>query len=325
MSAPADPAPPPRLSIRRPAVLLLVGVLFVGTATAAVLLTHHSAARTEPELVWGRRGRQYGDMIRPRAIAIDHQDRLFIVDFTPRFQVYDRDGHYLGPTWAPPDYRNGRPSGLSIARDGNLLVSDSHYNCFRIYSPEGKELRSFLFTDGSEPGQLGYVSDVEQDADGFFYVAEFGRNQRISKFDADGKFITCWGEPGMEPGQFGRIRALALGPDGNLYAADASNHRIQVFSRDGQLVRVWGEPGTAPGQLSYPYDLAFGKTGELYVVEYGNNRVQKFTAMGESLGCWGAPGKAPGQFLGPWALAIDSKGRVHVLDTENHRVQRIAF
>jgi DNA-binding beta-propeller fold protein YncE len=280
---------------------------------------------SQPEIVWGRRGVQNGDMVRPRAIAIDGEDRLYIVDFTARIQVYGRDGQYLGHTWTTPDYRNGRPSGLSIDRDGNLIVSDSHYHCFRIWSPEGVELRKFGGEAGTAKGQLGYVSDVVQDADGNYYVAEFGENQRISKFDASGKFLRSWGSAGTEPGQFSRARALALGPDGNLYVADACNHRIQVFSRDGALVRWWGESGTEPGQLQYPYDLAFNKDGVLYVIENGNNRVQKFTATGEPLGCWGGPGHAPGQLHNPWALAIDRKGRVHVIDTENHRVQRIEF
>lgn len=276
-----------------------------------------------PELIWGRRGVQNGDMVRPRAIAIDAKDRLFIVDYTARIQVYDADGNYLGVTWTTPDYRDGRPSGLSIARDGNLLLSDSHYHCFRVYNAEGKELRCFGGVGGTEPGQLGYVSDVVQDEEGYFYVAEFGENQRISKFDENGHFVACWGSPGSEPGQFARARALALGPDGLLYVADACNHRIQVFSRSGELVRYWGGPGDGPGQLSYPYDLAFNKAGQLYVIEYGNHRVQKFTAEGASLGTWGGPGAAPGKLHCPWALAVDSKGRVHVVDSENHRVQRI--
>jgi DNA-binding beta-propeller fold protein YncE len=280
--------------------------------------------RTKPELVWGRRGVQNGDLVRPRAAAIDAQDRLYLVDFTARIQVYDRDGNYLGPTWTTPDYRNGRPSGLSIDRDGNLIVSDSHYNCFRIYSPDGKELRKFGGEAGSGPGQLGYVSDVVQDADGYFYIAEFGENQRITKLDAGGKFVQSWGSMGTEPGQFARARALALGPDGNLYVADACNHRIQVFTRTGELVRCWGEPGHEPGQLSYPFDLAFNQKGELYVVEQGNHRVQKFTTTGESLGCWGGPGREPGCLNHPWAFAVDSKGHVHVVDTDNHRVQRIS-
>jgi sugar lactone lactonase YvrE len=278
-----------------------------------------------PEVVWGRRGVQNGDLVRPRAIAIDAKDRLFIVDYTARIQVYDRDGNYLGPTWTTPDYRNGRPSGLSIARDGNLIVSDSHYHCFRIYNADGVELRCFGGEAGTAPGQLGYVSDVVQDENANFYVAEFGENQRISKFDGDGKFINCWGSPGTDPGQFARARALALGPDKLLYVADACNHRVQVFTRDGELVRCWGEPGAAPGQLGYPYDLAFNAVGELYVAEYGNHRVQKFTPLGVSLGCWGGPGQAPGQLHCPWALAVDSHGRVHVMDSDNHRVQRIRF
>src|SRR5437660_156841 len=79
-----------------------------------------------PELVWGRKGVQNGDMVRPRAIAIDKQDRLYIVDFTARIQAYNRDGEYLPKhTKATPDYRDGRPSGLSIDKDNNLIVSDS--------------------------------------------------------------------------------------------------------------------------------------------------------------------------------------------------------
>jgi DNA-binding beta-propeller fold protein YncE len=278
-------------------------------------------------LVWGKRGVQNGDLVKPRAIAIDAQDRLYLVDWTARIQVFDRDGKYLGPTWSTPDYRNGRPSGLSIARDGNLLVSDSHYFCFRLYSPDGQLLRTFGGEGGTKPGQLSYVSDVVQDEDGFFYVAEFGDNQRLSKFDADGRFLTCWGSAGTEPGQFARVRALAFGPDGLLYVADACNHRVQVFRRDGTLVRCWGRPGGEPGELAYPYDLAFSTKDPhvLYVAEYGNHRVQKFTPEGESLGCWGGVGREPGRLCSPWALAVDSRGRIHVLDSENHRVQRIDF
>ncbi len=279
---------------------------------------------SEPELVWGRHGVADGSLSRPRAIAIDAQDRLYIVDFTSRIQVFDRDGKFIGPCWITPDYRNGRPSGLSIDRDGNLIVSDSHYNCFRIYSLDGVELRRFGGQAGAEPGQLGYISDVVQDADGFYYIAEFGENGRISKFTSDGSFVKCWGNPGSGAAEFARARALALGPDGNLYVADACNHRIQVFTRDGALVRCFGTAGTKEGELSYPYDVAFNRQGELYVVEYGNQRVQKFTKEGAFLGAW-LGGRKAGPLAEPWALAVDSKGRVHVLDTKNHRVQRIKF
>jgi DNA-binding beta-propeller fold protein YncE len=309
---------------RRLATICLVLTCLAGGAYGLLALAGGGPAG-KPQLIWGQRGVQPGDMVRPRAVAIDAQDRLYIVDYTARIQVYDRDGNYLGHTWTTPDYRNGRPSGLSIDQDNNLIVSDSHYNCFRIYTAEGVELRKFGGQAGTAPGQLAYVSDVVQDRDRNYYVAEFGENRRISKFDQDGRFLCCWGSEGTEPGQFSRIRALAIGPDNLLYAADACNHRIQVFTLNGELVRCCGTPGPDPGQLSYPYDLAFGPGGVLYVVEYGNNRVQKFTPEGASLGCWGGPGREPGRLCSPWALAVDSHGDIHVVDTENHRVQRIRF
>jgi sugar lactone lactonase YvrE len=279
----------------------------------------------EPEVVWGQRGTQPGDLVRPRAATIDSQDRLYIVDVTARIQVFDRDGNFLNICWQTPDHRDDGPSGLSIDRDGNLLVSDTHLHCLRIYSPQGELLRMIGGEAGTGPGQLAYIADAVQDEDGNYYLAEYAENNRITKLAPDGRFIKMWGGPGTEPGQFEMLRALAFGPDRLLYAVDCTNHRIDVFTRDGELVRSWGKPGSEPGQLSYPSDLAFNQHGDLYVTERGNNRVQKFTKEGISLGCWGGPGREPGRLCEPWALAVDSRGRVHVIDTENHRVQRISF
>lgn len=300
---------------RRVAILSFLALCIAGCGRSA----------QTPQVVWGKRGMQPGDIVRPRAIAIDRNDQLYLVDFTARIQTYNTDGGYVGPTWTTPDFRNGRPSGLSIDRDGHLIVSDSHYHCFRIYDENGTELRRFGGNAGPNPGEFGYVSDVVQDADGFYYVSEFGPNDRITKLDSGGNVVACWGSKGIEPGQFNQIRALALGSDGLLYVADKCNHRIQVFQRDGTFVRMWGSVGSEAGQLSYPYDLAFAPDGTLYVSEYDNHRIQKFTKDGQSLGIWGGPGREPGQLHSPWALAVDSKGRVHVVDTENHRVQRIKF
>ena len=300
-----------------------VGLLLLG----ALVLAGCGGRGQKPELVWGRRGVQGGDLVKPRAIAIDPHDHLYLVDWTARIQAFDRDGHFLQRVWTTPDYRNGRPSGLSVDADGNLVVSDSHYHCVRVYSPEGSLLRTIGGAAGTGEGEMSYISDAVRDREGNFYIAEFGDTQRISKFDAAGRFVQCWGAPGSEPGQFARIRALALGPEGYLYAADACNHRIQVFTTDGKLVRLWGQAGAQPGELSYPYDLAFspGPNPYLYVVEFGNHRVQKFTPDGQSLGCWGGSGREPGRLASPWALAVDSRGRVHVVDSENDRIQRIYF
>lgn len=276
------------------------------------------SAAAPPELVWGRKGVRDGDFVRPRACVLDAQERLWIVDFTARVQAYDLDGNHLGLTWATPDYRKGRPSGLGLDRQGHLIVCDSHYGCLRFYKADGTLTRTI-------DGPFAYVSDVVEDDQNHLYLSEFGEVHRISKIDSSGKLLARWGSEGHAPGQFVRPRALALGPDGLLYVADSCNHRIQVFTRDGLLVRHWGTPGDAPGELRYPYDLTFGPNGLLHVAEYGNHRVQRFTPTGESRGTWGGPGREPGRFHSPWGLVVDRQGRVHVLDTENHRVQRLRF
>lgn len=302
---------------------LILGGL-IGLPLVAVIVAAGGGLRGPgPDLVWGKRGQLPGDLSRPRAAAVIG-DTLFVVDFTARVQGYDLDGNHTGVTFTPPDFRNGRPSGLGVTRDGNLIVCDSHYHCVRIYTLDGRELRHFGEA-GTEPGRFGYVSDCVQDADGFFYVAEFGQNDRITKVDKAGRLVTAWGGSGVEPGRFQRVRALALGPDGNLYVCDASNHRVQVFTRDGELVRIIGGPGSGPGEFHYPSDVAVDRDGNIYVVERVNCRVQKLSPEGKPLGMWGTGGRGPGQLADPWALALDRFGRVHVIDTENHRVQRVRF
>ena len=306
---------------RRIAIITLI-VLAAAFAVRAALRERSSRV---PELVWGKKGVLPGDFVRPRAATVGKDGRIYVVDFTARIQSYDANGKHTGITWQTPDYRNGRPSGLGTDREGNILVSDSHYHCVRVYTPEGEVLRTLGGEAGTNPGQFGYVSDCVQDDEGYYYLSEFGQNDRITKLDPEGKFVCTWGSSGTEPGQFQRVRALAIGPDGLLYAADACNHRIQVFTKAGEFVREFGSPGEKLGEFRYPYDVCFNAKGELYVVERGNMRVQKLTKEGKPLGSWGSAGSGPGQFADPWAVVVDREGRVHIIDTENHRVQRIDF
>jgi sugar lactone lactonase YvrE len=277
-----------------------------------------------PDLVWGKLGAGDGQFSKPRAIAIDADDQLYIVDMTARIQVFDADGKFLRG-WRTPEHANGRPTGMTISTDGNLLVADTHYYRILTYTPQGELLTHATLggTMGHGPGEFGFVTDAVRDAAGNFFVSEYGEFDRIQKFSPDGKFLLEWGGHGSDPGHFLRPQHLELDAEGLLWVADSCNHRIQIFDGDGKIVKIWGQQGTAPGQLQYPYCLVLDGQGHVYVCEYGNHRVQKFTLDGKSVACWGREGRKPGQLFNPWALVLDSQGRVHVLDSMNHRVQRI--
>lgn len=271
--------------------------------------------------MWGERGIAPGKLQKPRAMCIDGDDLLYLVDITARIQVFDRDGKYLRG-WRTPESKNGRPTGMSII-DGLLYVADTHYFRVLVYTLDGKLLDDKTFgEEGNEPGKLGWTTDVVRDSAGNLYVSEYGQNDRVQKFAPDRTFLLQWGTHGDEPGHFLRPQNMWVDTRDRIWVCDAGNHRLQVFDTDGQRLFEWGREGIEPGQLSYPYCMWIDSQDNVLVCEYGNSRVQKFDQQGNSLDTWGAQGREPGQLFNPWAIVQDSRGKTFVLDSYNHRVQR---
>lgn len=276
--------------------------------------------------VWGRKGLDDGRFIKPRAIAIDDEDNLHIIDMTSRIQVFDRLGQ-LKRFWKTPECKNGKPCGVSILQDGRIAVPDTHYFRVLFYSPEGELLESQTIggENGRGDGEFGFLTDVAEDSNGGLYVSEYGDFDRIQKFSRDGAFICSFGAHGTEPSEFLRPQGLAIDDKDQLWVADACNHRIQIFDatvEPPKFVRSFGQFGSNLGELNYPYNIVFDPSGMVYVCEFGNHRIQKFHPSGKSMGVWGGPGRQPGQLHQPWGLALDSLGYFHVIDSYNHRVQR---
>ncbi len=300
-------------------------LLFVMVVCSTVSGCQDSVPPSDSVVVYGRRGLGDARFQKPRAIAIDDEDQIYIVDMTARIQVHQVGGEFQR-SWRTPEFKDGKPCGLSFSNDGLIMVADTHYYRVLFFTKTGElvESRTIGGVNGRGPGEFGFVTDVVQDTQGNYYVAEYGDYDRIQKFDAAGKFLFEWGGHGSEPGDFLRPQGITIDERDFIWVADASNHRIQVFDATGDsaiFIQSWGTPGSEVGQLRYPYDLWLDGKGHIYVSEFGNNRIQKFTLDGKSLGTWGGPGREPGQLHQPWGMCIDSRGMIHVLDSYNHRVQ----
>lgn len=147
---------------------------------------------------------------------------------------------------------------------------------------------------------------------------------RVSKVTVDHQFITEFGRPGEESGQFTWLAAVALDRDENVYTADEWLNRITVFDNGGNLLQTWGEPGEGEGQLSGACGLAFDAADNLYVVNSHNSRIQKFTKDGRYLSGFGRKGKGEGELDMPWGIAVAGSEDVFVVDWNNHRVQKFS-
>jgi sugar lactone lactonase YvrE len=118
-----------------------------------------------------------------------------------------------------------------------------------------------------------------------------------------------WGGAGGGDGQFVSPGRVAVGPDGAVAVADASDlGRVQLFSADGAF--AW-----SAGGLSSPHGLGIDRAGSVFVADTANDRIVKFGSDGNVLTTWGSTGAGEGQFRGPVGVAVDTADRVYVLDT----------
>ena len=135
-------------------------------------------------------------------------------------------------------------------------------------------------------------------------------------------FITKWGSPGSDDGQFNYPQGVATDSAGNVYVADTFNQRIQKFNAAGNFLSKLGSSGWGDGQFRYPYGVTVDSAGNVYVADTSNQRIQKFNAEGNFLTKWGSSGRGDGQFYNPYGVAVDSADNVYVTDTNNHRIQK---
>jgi DNA-binding beta-propeller fold protein YncE len=277
----------------------------------------------------GTRGVGVGQLNKPRSVAADGQDNLFVVDMTGRVQKFSPTGVFL-LSWQMPQTDLGKPKGMGRDRNGNIVVVEPHYQRVNHFSPQGKLVAQWG-QRGTNVGQFTLPRAVAVNSHREIFISEYGPMERVQCFSliqnpdgpASAQVLFAFGQPGNGPGDFNRPEGLCVDAQDRLYVADSCNHRIQIFARDGKFIRSYGKAGSGRGELSYPYDICVDKAGRQYVCEFGNSRIQIFDANDQPIEIIGGPGFEPGQFSNPWGVALDSAENLYVADSQNHRVQKL--
>jgi len=298
------------------AVMILTGCTAEQKTEASVQSKLFSAVQ-----IIGSRGTGVGELNKPRSVAVDSKDNLFVVDMTGRVQKFSPDGVYLAG-WQMPEVAKGKPKGMCRDKAGDIVVVEPHYSRVNHYSPDCKLVAQWG-VHGTNFGELGMPRGAAINSRGEIYVCEYTLSERVQWFSPHGeKCLGAFGKLGDGQGEFSRAEGIAIDAQDRVYVADSCNHRVQVFTADGKFLRAYGKAGSGTGELSYPYDIQVDAAGRQYVCEFGNSRIQIFDANDRPIETLGGPGGAPGEFSNPWSIALDSKGNLYVADSMNHRVEK---
>jgi DNA-binding beta-propeller fold protein YncE len=212
-------------------------------------------------------------------LAIDDNDRLFVSDgklhrvliFNAKHQVENQIAEGLVD-----------PVGLALDTENRLLyVVDTQQDQVIVYDADTFKPLRRIGTGGkthflTTPGDFAAPQGVAVDKEGDVYVTDT-LNDRVEIFDADGKFISTFGQNGDGPGYFARPKGIAVDCDRHIWVADAVTDRLQVFNREGQLLTYIGTGhGNLPGQFKALVGVAIDKQNRVFTSEQYPGRMQIF-------------------------------------------------
>ena len=116
-------------------------------------------------------------------------------------------------------------------------------------------------------------------------------------------------------GELQRPSGLALWGD-RLYVADPPRHAVVGLSLKGEAPLRFGAHGSGEGELNFPTAVAVRPDGKLLVVDALNFRVVTYSPEGVPLASFGRPGERQGAFARPKGVAVDESGAVYVSDAQ---------
>jgi len=193
--------------------------------------------------------------------------------------LFDSTGKYLRE-WEPKSGGQAKEAhGLHIDRNGFIWTTDVQLHVVRKYRADGTLLMTLgkIGVPGETPETFNQPTNVLVAPDDSIFVTDGYGNQRVVKFNKDGKFIRTWGRKGAGPGEFRIPHGIAQDRSGRLIVADrcglgatgCTDGRVQMFDGDGKYLTQWIPPGGAFA----PQAVAVDAADRLYIDDTLNAKI----------------------------------------------------
>ncbi|RJQ46476.1 MAG: 6-bladed beta-propeller [Nitrospiraceae bacterium] len=169
---------------------------------------------------------------RPTGLAVnDSTGELLVIDTTnSEILRYDLNTYkFMGKIGregnAPGTFHY--PTNMFVAKNGNILVTDSLNFRIQIFSPDGIFLKAFG-KPGDSPGYFARPRGVAADSDGNIYIVD-AMFDNIQIFNSEGDLLMDFGRSGSGYGEFWLPSGIFIDRNDRIYISDSFNKRIQVF------------------------------------------------------------------------------------------------
>src|SRR6478672_6883541 len=237
---------------------------------------------------------------------------------------------------------------VRVDKDDNVWTVDEGSNTIIKFNPAGRVVMvigrrpdavdelTAMSGQGSaphpnKPYTFSRPTDVGWDAQGNIFVTDGYGDDRVVKFDKNGRFIKSAGTAGNGPGQLRLPHTMAMDAAGNVYIGDRSNARVQVWDNDLNFKASYDRVGSpwavciSPGPHQYLFvsnsvpdngdSRAAAQTGEIYKMELDGTIVGKF----------GKAGKALKEFSTVHEIDCRNPNELFVSEITDWRIQKIVL
>lgn len=145
--------------------------------------------------------------------------------------------------------------------------------------------------DGADEYLFGNIASIAVADDRTMYVFD-GQAQEVRVFDSAGTYMRTLGGPGEGPGEFSRVEAIAVLPDGRLVVRDAGTKHIKVFGP--------GPDDTDQWSYSVSSTMSYGST-PLYTDVHGRTfQTDPQWDTADQIVVFGPDGTRIDRFPEPW-------------------------
>src|SRR5438132_14222476 len=230
------------------------------------------------------------------AVATNSKGNIYVFHRrdTTRLFEFDKNGAFLreiGKGYYGFEFAHS----VRVDKDDDIWTVDEGTNLVTKFSPQGKVLMVIgrrppavdgpvIAPAGPNPPAQKYIlcrpTDVGWDPQGNIFVSDGYCNNRVVKYDKDGKFLAQAGseKAGNGPGEFSLPHGLQVDGNGHVRVADRSNKRYQELDNNLKPLKTYANLGT-------------GWTGCVSAGTHPYYFTSKPNPTGNAPGSWATPGE----------------------------------